>query len=91
MDTPQIDYLTKTDFRYFEKRLWERFDRNDNLSRALGERMAIVEVKANENELRLDTHATDTKKTAAGWGASVGTAAAAFVYGLITFLKGHGQ
>lgn len=84
-------YLTKQDFREFTTELWTRFDRNDNMSRNLGERIAVVEAQANKNELRLDNHSTDTKKTAATWSAGVGTAAAAFVYGLITFLTGHKQ
>lgn len=90
MDTSQdIDYLTKQDFRHFETRLWDRFDRQDDLSRTLGERVAVVETKANQNELRLDNHSSDTKKTAATWGASVGTAVAGFAYGLYTLFKGH--
>lgn len=93
MEPISQDYpLMKRDFEYFETRLWERFDRNDNLSRSLGERIAIVEAKSNQNELRLDTHATDTKKTAASWGGVVGTAAAGFVWGIVSlFWKGHGQ
>lgn len=76
-------FLTKQDFQQFETRLWDRFDRNDNLSRALGERVAVVEALANKNESRLDTHSTDTKATAAKWGGGIGTAAAAFVWALI--------
>lgn len=85
------EYLTKQDFRSFEDRLWERFDRNDNLSRSLGERVAVVEARANTNEQRLDSQTTDTRKTAAGWGAGVGTAAAAFFYTALNlfFSKGH--
>lgn len=81
-------YLTKQDFQQFENRLWDRFDRNDNLSRTLGERVAVVEAIANKNELRLDNHSTDTKKTAAGWGGAVGTAAAAFCYGIFSMWHG---
>lgn len=84
-------FLTKSDFGSFEDRLWKRFDHNDSLSRSMGERVAIVEALANKNENRLDTLSSNTKKTAAGWGGGVGTAAAAFAYGLFTFWKGHGQ
>lgn len=82
-------FLTKSDFNNFEDKLWKRFDHNDSLSRSMGERVAIVEALANKNESRLDSFNTNTKKTAAGWGAGVGTAAAGFVYGLFTLWKGH--
>lgn len=88
---PEQPYLTKQDFQHFEKRLWERFDRNDDLSRTLGERVAVVQAQANQLETRLDSQTTNTRKTAAGWGASVGTAAAAFAYGLFSLWKGHAQ
>lgn len=89
MDESQL--FTKSDFKSFEDRLWTRFDHNDDLSRTLGERVAVVEAQSNRNTSRLDSFTTDTKKTAAGWGAG-GTAAAAFVYALISFFwKGHGQ
>jgi hypothetical protein len=91
MDTQQNGYLTKMDFDRFEKKLWDRFDTNDAISRGMGERVAVVEARTNTLENRLDTHATDTRKTAAGWGGGVGTAAAAFAYGLFSLWKGHGQ
>lgn len=83
------EFLTKTDFSRFEDRLWSRFDRSDDITRQLGERVAVVETKANENEARLDSHSTDTKKTASGWGATVGAAAAAFVYSLFSIWHGN--
>lgn len=85
------DYLTKKDFQHFEKRLWDRFDHNDGLSRTLGERVAVVEAQSNKNESRLNSFSTDTKKTAAGWGAGVGSATAAFCYGVYTLWKGGGH
>lgn len=87
------EYLTEKRFLDFESRLWERFDRNDDLSRSLGERIAVVEALANTNEKRIDTMSAETKKTATKWGAGVGTAAGAMIYTAFQmfFSKGSGQ
>lgn len=79
-----MEYLTEKRFADFEDRLWERFDKQDDLTRKMGERVAVVEAQSNKNEHRLDNLGANTKKTAAGWGAGVGTAAAGFVYGLLS-------
>jgi hypothetical protein len=86
-----MEYLTEKRFDDFEDRLWNRFDKQDELSRKLGERVAVVEAQSNRSEQRLNTQTTDTRKTAAGWGAGVGTAVAAFAYTAFNLFFGKGQ
>lgn len=84
-------FLTQESFDRFEDRLWKRFNDSDLITRELGERIAVVEATANKNELRLDNHSSDTKKTAASYGGTVGAIIGAALYTVFNLIHPGGK